>query len=155
AGACNKAGGREESLVFHHQPGRGGRGRRWSPRSFCQTAFSFLPADPPPAMTTTSLFVNGCFRMTYPYHCLMLSLNTINPNMATTATSTASRYKGNDSPAANGAALARNMPNISYDPVSVTNPTKSIGTAATQRNEAFHILINTVVPIQSASVPSN
>ena len=32
---------------------------------------------------------------------------------------------------------------------------KSIGTAVTQRYDDFHILINTVVPIQSASVASN
>ena len=34
-------------------------------------------------------------------------------------------------------------------------PTNNIGNAVTQRYRAFRILISTVVPIQSAKVPSN
>ena len=63
----------------------------------------------------------------------MLSLKTTRPNIATTATSTASRYSAKACPAASVAAFAKNIQNISYEPAKVMPPTNHIGSAVTQR----------------------
>src|SRR5690242_8798814 len=85
----------------------------------------------------------------------MLSPSTTSPSVATTTTNAASTYKATALPAPALVALAMNIPNISYDPVSVITPTKSIGSAVIHIYCGFRILISTVVPMQSARVPNN
>src|SRR5207245_4830823 len=53
------------------------------------------------------------------------------------------------------AAFVTNRTNSSYDPLNVMTPTKTMGTAVTQRYCALSILIRTVVPTHRASMPSN
>src|SRR2546425_12770939 len=53
------------------------------------------------------------------------------------------------------AAFVTNRTNSSYDPLSVMMPTKTMGTAVTQRYCALSTLISTVVPTHRASMPNS